>query len=75
MGVDDYSTVVHPGDLIMGDLNGVVCIPKEVVALVAELLEPSAQANAKIQSDLKEGQLFAQSSKKHRATLATLPNS
>jgi regulator of RNase E activity RraA len=70
VGIDDCRCLVRAGDLIMGDLNGVVCIPRELVKPVVELLDPLSQANEKILKDLKSGQPFVQSSRKHRASLA-----
>lgn len=38
--------VIHPGDLVVGDLNGVVVVPKEVADDVARALADSAAAQA-----------------------------
>lgn len=38
--------VVHPGDLIMGDLNGVVVIPREIADELLARLQASAQIEA-----------------------------
>nr|POE56687.1 4-hydroxy-4-methyl-2-oxoglutarate aldolase [Quercus suber] len=59
--------IIYPGDWIVGDLNGVICIPQALVHQVVEMLEPLAAAEARIEEDLVEGICFAESSKRHRA--------
>lgn len=60
---------IRPGDYIIGDLNGVVCIPLELVPQTLTLLEPLAKADHSISQDLRAGVKFAEASRTHRATL------
>jgi RraA family protein len=47
--------VVHPGDLIMGDLNGVVVIPLEIADALLARLQTSAQGEADYLSAVARG--------------------
>lgn len=59
--------VVNPGDVIVGDLNGVVCIPADLVERCVELIQSQVEADEKIAEDLKKGRGFEEASKEHRA--------
>jgi regulator of RNase E activity RraA len=62
----DQEATFHPGDIQVGDLNGVVCIPKELVGQVLEILPGQVAADAKIRKDLEMGEKFTVSSSRHR---------
>lgn len=49
--------VVHAGDIIMGDLNGVVRIPLHLLDHVLELIPPQVEADEKISEVLKTGEM------------------
>jgi RraA family protein len=47
--------VVHPGDIIVGDLNGVVAIPSETAEALLERLRSRAQAEADYRDAVARG--------------------
>ncbi|KAL6251366.1 hypothetical protein RBB50_001575 [Rhinocladiella similis] len=60
---------VQPGDYVVGDLNGVVCIPAKLAGKVVELIAPQVEADINIARDLRHGVPFTEASKRHRAKL------
>lgn len=66
---DGETAVVHPGDYIVGDLNGVVCIPAALVQRTIALIAPQVEADAKIAKELQNGVPFVEASRKHRVGL------
>jgi regulator of RNase E activity RraA len=57
---------ITPGDWIVGDLNGVICILQAIVSKVVELLPQLGEAKSKIEADIDNGITFAVASKEHR---------
>jgi regulator of RNase E activity RraA len=57
---------ITPSDWIVGDLNGVICIPQVIVSKVVELLPQLGEAESKIEADIDNGVTFAVASKEHR---------
>ncbi|KAE8383306.1 ribonuclease E inhibitor RraA/Dimethylmenaquinone methyltransferase [Aspergillus bertholletiae] len=58
--------VINPGDYIVADLNGVVCLPRELAQKVLPLMERQVVADGKIAADIKDGVSFVEASRKHR---------
>lgn len=44
--VECAGVIVHPGDLIVGDIDGVICVPQEYVEQVLEVVEDIEQKEA-----------------------------
>jgi regulator of RNase E activity RraA len=42
----DYEIWIHPGDIIIGDADGVVCLPRSLVSDVLKLLPQLVSGNA-----------------------------
>ncbi|GAB7335830.1 hypothetical protein MBLNU13_g08103t2 [Cladosporium sp. NU13] len=57
---------ISPGDWIVGDLNGVICVPKSIASQVVELLPQLRDAEAKVEADIDQGISFAVATKAHR---------
>ena len=57
---------ISPGDWIVGDLNGVICVPKSIASQVVKLLPQLGEAESKVEADIDQGLSFAVASKKHR---------
>jgi len=57
---------ISPGDWIVGDLNGVICVSKSIASQVIELLPQHGEAESKVDADIDKGVLFAVASKEHR---------
>lgn len=63
-------TIVNPGDYIIADLNGVVCLPANLADKAISLIPPQVKADELIAEELKSGMLFTDASKKHRTMLS-----
>jgi len=63
----DQDATINPGDYLIGDLNGVVCLPKEFAEKALELMPSQVEADIKVAEDLDRGVSFGEASKKHRA--------
>jgi 4-hydroxy-4-methyl-2-oxoglutarate aldolase len=48
--------IVHPGDLIVGDADGVVCLPRQQVAAILRAASNRDQQEAIIIERLKAGE-------------------
>ncbi|KAJ4476920.1 RraA-like protein [Lentinula edodes] len=62
------STTVNPGDWIVADEDGVVCVPKELEIMVTELAAKSHAIDEKCMADIKDGKGVKASFAKHRGT-------
>ena len=58
---------VQPGDWIIGDEDGVVCVPQKLEERVAELAARGKGVDALCMEDIKAGKGVQVSFKKHRA--------
>jgi regulator of RNase E activity RraA len=66
-GPDAFPAVtVEPGDWIVADEDGVVCVPKEMVDKVVEVATTGRDADARALEDIKAGKGVQASFKKHR---------
>ncbi|BFZ60524.1 hypothetical protein YB2330_001560 [Saitoella coloradoensis] len=60
---------INPGDVIIADLDGVVCCPKEKVEEVLELMPKLTIADDNVMGDVKNGVSIAEAFKTHRGKL------
>ena len=59
--------MISPGDYLIGDLNGVVCLPRHLAQKVIALIPSQVEADERITKDLLRGRSFQEASKEHRA--------
>jgi len=59
-------TVVEPGDIVIGDDDGVVCVPKELVEKVLDLAQKGREVDEKCLEDITAGLGVQASFRKHR---------
>lgn len=64
---EDQDSYIHPGDILIADLNGVVCLPKGLAEQAIDLIASQVEADEKTAADIKKGALFDETSKKYRA--------
>ncbi|EMC93072.1 hypothetical protein BAUCODRAFT_77175 [Baudoinia panamericana UAMH 10762] len=64
---EEQDAIVHPGDILIGDLNGVVCIPQAMAEKVLDLIPSQVEADEKVAADVKQGRPCAEAMKEHRA--------
>lgn len=64
---EDQDATIHPGDIIVGDLNGVVCIPQGLAEKVVELIPSQVEADEKVAKDIQSGRTVAEAMKEHRS--------
>lgn len=57
---------VEPGDWVLGDEDGVVCVPREMTEKVVELAQVGREVDAKCLADIKSGLGVAETFKRHR---------
>ena len=65
----DQEATISPGDILIGDLNGVVCLPKELAEKAVTLMKRQVEADERIAEDLKRGRTFGEASREHRASV------
>ncbi|OAA66456.1 RraA-like protein [Niveomyces insectorum RCEF 264] len=64
---DDQDMTIRPGDYIIGDLNGVVVLPKELAAQALALIPQQIEADTKMgDAILEKGMSFSEASKAFR---------
>lgn len=60
---------IRPGDVLIGDLNGVVCIPKEALKNCLDILPDIVEADTKCAEDILKGKSFAEVLRLHKGKL------
>ena len=59
--------VIHAGDIVVGDLNGVVCIPRALADRTLDLIQSQVDADEKVARDIKMGRTVHEAMSEHRA--------
>ncbi|KAJ4421163.1 hypothetical protein N0V82_003928 [Gnomoniopsis sp. IMI 355080] len=57
---------IQPGDYLIGDLNGVVVLPKEAIGDVVAVAKKQVEADARMMEEINKGMSLAEASKKFR---------
>lgn len=63
---DSQDITVNPGDYLMGDLNGVVVIPKEIADETLPLMAKQVEADSNMAVEINMGVSFTEAAKKFR---------
>lgn len=63
---DEQDMTINPGDYIIGDLNGVVVLPKELAEQALPLMAKQVAADTKMAVAIKGGMPFSEASKEFR---------
>lgn len=64
---EDQDSYIYPGDILIADLNGVVCVPQQLAEQAVDLIASQVEADEKVAEDIRNGVPVAESMKKHRA--------
>jgi regulator of RNase E activity RraA len=64
-GQDDIEVIVHPGDLILGDADGVVVIPQAIATAVVDAADKLVPLEKKVLAEVKRGRDREQVLKTH----------
>jgi regulator of RNase E activity RraA len=64
---EDQDAVIYPGDILVGDVNGVVCIPQSMAEKALDLIQSQVDADDKVAADIQKGRAVAEAMKEHRA--------
>lgn len=67
LATDEQDMEVRPGDYIVGDLNGVVVLPRDLAEQALPLIKKSVEADDKMMEAIQGGMGFDEASKKFRA--------
>ncbi|KAK4462171.1 RraA-like protein [Cladorrhinum samala] len=63
---DEQDAGVNPGDYLIGDLNGVVVLPRELAERALPLMKKQVEADGKMAVEIAKGMSFTEASKKFR---------
>jgi regulator of RNase E activity RraA len=63
---DDQDAWVYPGDYIIADLDGVVCIPAKLAAQTVELAAKIVARDERCAEDIRSGRSVQETFKEHR---------
>ncbi|KAL8959173.1 MAG: hypothetical protein Q9193_003915 [Seirophora villosa] len=63
---EEPKIVIRPGDYLMGDVNGVVCLPQHLAEKVLALMPSQVEADERIGVEIDNGGSFAEMSRLHR---------
>ena len=63
---DGQDIVINPGDYLVGDVNGVVVLPKGLAEQALPLMAKQVEADSNMAVAIKTGMTFAEASKKFR---------
>ena len=66
-GTDAFPALeVQPGDWMLADEDGVVCVPRDLVSKVVELAQKGRDVDAKCLEDIRAGTGVQEAFKRHR---------
>ncbi|CAK4031968.1 4-hydroxy-4-methyl-2-oxoglutarate aldolase [Lecanosticta acicola] len=66
---EEQDSTINPGDILIADLNGVVCLPQDLAEEVIDLISSQVEADENMARDIKQGVTFSEASKTHRANV------
>lgn len=67
LATDEQDMTIRPGDYLIGDLNGVVVLPKELAEEALPLMKASVDADDQMMAEIKKGMGFEEASRKFRS--------
>lgn len=64
---EEQDMTVCPGDYLIGDINGVVVLPKELAEATLPLMAKQVEADSAMAVQIAKGMSFTEASKKFRS--------
>lgn len=62
----EQDMVIHPGDYLIGDINGVVVLPRDLAEAALPLMAKQVAADSAMAEAITGGKSFTEASKKFR---------
>jgi regulator of RNase E activity RraA len=59
----EATLIIHPGDILLGDLCGVICIPRSLAQDALELVETLARTESQLAEAIDQGMSMTEASK------------
>lgn len=66
---EEQEAIINPGDILIADINGVVCIPQSLAEKALDLIQSQVDADDKVAADIQKGRSVAEAMKEHRANV------
>ena len=66
---EEQDATIYPGDILVGDVNGVVCVPQALAEKAVDLIQSQVDADEKVAADIERGRSVADAMKEHRANV------
>jgi regulator of RNase E activity RraA len=63
---DEQDMTINPGDYLVGDLNGVVVLPRDLAEKALPLMAKQVEADSKMAVEIEKGMTFTEASKRFR---------
>ncbi|KAK4129179.1 RraA-like protein [Parathielavia appendiculata] len=64
---DGQDIIINPGDYLVGDVNGVVVLPRGLAEQALPLMANQVEADSKMAVEIQKGMSFAEASKRFRS--------
>lgn len=64
---EEQEATISPGDIIIADVNGVVCLPQSLAEKAIDLIQSQVDADNAVAADIRKGRSVAEAMKEHRA--------
>ena len=64
---NEQDVTISPGDYLIGDLNGVVLLPKSVAEQALPLMRAQVEADEQMGAEIKKGMSFTEASRLFRS--------
>lgn len=63
----EQDMTIHPGDYLIGDINGVVVLPRDLAEVALPLMAKQVAADSAMAEAIAGGMTFTEASKKFRS--------
>lgn len=64
---DEQDVTIYPSEYLVGDINGVVALPENLVEAALPLMAKQVEADSRMAAEISKGMTFTEASKKFRS--------